>query len=153
MQLFFPALTRLLKEGKKLVIVAPPYLPYPPAFRWHGLDLSQVIFIHAADQKNNLWAFEQALNNAFCGAAFIWLSALEDKAMRRLQLAASKGNGLAIVFRPASIGMGSTWAALRLHLAADDGCLGVHILKRRGGGSPSPMRLSTAYAVGLPTIS
>lgn len=153
MQLFFPALRQVLKEAKKLVIVSPPYLPYPPAFHWHGIDLSQVIFVHASGEKNNFWAFEQALSSASCGAAFIWVSALEDKVMRRLQLAASKGSGLAIVFRPSSIDMGSPWAALRLHLFAEDGDLGIRILKRRGGGLPSPMRLSLRHALDMSTFS
>ncbi len=65
--------------------------------------------------------------------------------MRRLQLAAQEGKGLAVVFRPAAAGTACVWAALRLQLFADDGRLGVRILKRRGGGLPPVMSLASAY--------
>ncbi|HVK54430.1 MAG TPA: translesion DNA synthesis-associated protein ImuA [Burkholderiales bacterium] len=149
MQLFFPALKQALAEGKSIVIVSPPYMPYPPALLQHGLDPAQTTLIHTADQKERLWAFEQALRSRACGAALIWLAHVEEKHMRRLQLAANEGKGLAIVFRPAASQIGSSWAALRLHLFPEEGQLGVRILKRRGGGLPAPMRLALFYECGL----
>ncbi len=141
MQLFFPALKRLLNEGKTLVIVVPPYLPYPPAFQQHGLDPSQIVLINAINQNDRLWAFEQALRGASCGAAFSWFTTIEENHMRRFQLAASEAKGLAVIFRPAVVRIGSAWAALRLSLSPENGYLGTRILKRRGGGLSTLMRL------------
>jgi hypothetical protein len=153
MRLFFPALKRVVAEGKSVVLVSPPYVPYAPALLQQGLDPSQIALISAPGQKDQFWAFEQALRSRSCGAAMIWLAAVDEKHMRRLQLAANNGKGLAIVFRPAPTCIGSTWTALRLHLFPDETYLGVRILKRRGGGLPPQMRLTLAsYAMDMPTL-
>jgi hypothetical protein len=121
MRLFFSALKQVASEGKTIVIVSPPYLPYPPALLQHGLDPAQMILVQASDQKDRLWAFEQALRSRSSGAAMIWLAAVDEKHMRRLQLAASEGKGLAIMFRPAAVEEGVAKGSERPEFATRSG--------------------------------
>ena len=78
---------------------------------------------------------------------------MDERHIRRLQLAAAEGNGWGILIRPALLATGTTWAALRLQLSPEAGRLGVHILKRRGGATAPSLQLDLSDAVDLPVVS
>jgi hypothetical protein len=63
----------------------------------------------------------------------LWPETLDNKAGRRLQLAAEKGNSWAIAFRPLAARSEPSAAALRIELHADGGSTRLTILKSRGG--------------------
>ena len=153
MRLLLPALRQLTRDGAWVVLVSPPYLPYAPALAGLGMNLGRVMRVQASSLKEQLWACEQALKSPSCGAVLIWLPAIDDRHIRRLQLAAAEGHGWGILIRPASLATGTTWAALRLQLTPEAGRLGVRILKRRGGGTPSPLQLDLPHAVDLSPVS
>lgn len=130
LRIVMPALARLTHAERYVAFIEPPYLPYPPALAQHGLKLARVIMIRA---PQSLWANEQLLRCSALGAALTWLDAVNDKAVRRLQLAAEASGALAFLYRPASSASHSSPAALRLLLhVADDG-VRVEIKKCRGG--------------------
>src|SRR5262249_4979459 len=64
--LLLPALARLTTAGKRVVWLAPPYLPYPPALTAAGVELSQLVLVRAPGRRDALWAAEQALRAGSC---------------------------------------------------------------------------------------
>jgi len=139
-RLMLPALGRLQAQGRDVVWIAPPHLPYAPALAAAGLDLARLVVVrcHAADQ---LWAYEQALRAPECGAAFAWLDPRSDRVLRRLAVAAREGRTWGVLWRRPGVEARATAAALRLGLQARDGRLAVSVLKRRGGELAQPLEL------------
>ncbi len=140
LQLVMPAAARLTRSGRWLALIAPPYVPYAPAFVAHGVQLSRLLLVRTTATADHLWACEQALRSQACGAALAWLDRVHERALRRLQLAAESGGTSMLLFRPARAAPASP-AALRLHVSKSQSRTLVRILKRRGGGLPPPIAL------------
>jgi protein ImuA len=140
LHLLMPALARLTQDERWLAIVAPPYFPYAPALRDHGVRLSHVMLIRPETVELQLWAGEQALRSGSCGAVLLWLSHVPERALHRLQLAAEGSGALVMLFRRARTTPFAS-AALRFHVSKAEGRTIVRILKRRGGGVSSPVVL------------
>ena len=140
LQLFMPAAARLTRSGRWLTLVAPPYVPYAPALATHGVQLSRLMLIRGPATEDALWACEQALRSAACGAVLAWLAHVHERALRRLQHAAESGGASMLLFRPPRAAPASP-AALRLHVSKAHSRTVVRILKRRGGGLPAPVAL------------
>lgn len=138
--LLMPACARITQAGRALVFVAPPYIPYAPALAAAGLDLTRLLLVKAQSRKDRLWALEQALDSASCGAALAWVEHCDDRSLRRLQLACERSGACGFLFMSQN-NVPST-AALRLALSATaDGRMSVRILKRRGGMLAAPVLL------------
>ena len=140
LQLIMPAAARLTWTGRWLALIAPPYVPYAPAFAAHGVTLSRLMLVRTTTTEDSLWACEQALRSQACGAALAWLDRVHERALRRLQLAAESGGATMLLFRPARAAPASH-AALRLHVGKAQSRTLVRVLKRRGGGLPAPIAL------------
>lgn len=155
LRLLLPALARLSRDGGWLIGVCPPYVPYPPALREHGLDLDRLLIVElpeagAGERAQALWACEQALRFSDCAAALLWLGEAEPLHLRRLQLAAEAGASWGIVFRPARFAAQPSPAPCRLLLepvpglaAAAAGAAGLQVtlLKARGGRHGAQCRI------------
>mgnify|MGYP001615630596 CR=1 FL=1 len=153
LQIMMPAAAHLTQAERWLVMIAPPHIPYAPALLGHGVRLSRLMLIRPQAVEAQLWAGEQALRSGSCGAVMLWLSRVQEQALRRLQLAAERSGALAMLFRTARTPPFSS-AALRLHVGKADGRTIVRILKRRGGGIPAPVVLDLHGAVAAqPVIS
>jgi len=137
--LLMPTLARLSREGGTLALVAPPYLPYAPAWQAAGIDLGALQVIEAAP-RDALWAFEQCLRSGACAAVVGWPRQADAQALRRLQVAADSGDCLGFVLRDRKHAANPSPAALRLEHDGD----GWRVRKCRGG--PAPTR---AFAPGL----
>ncbi len=131
--LLVPTLCRLAQAGRYIALIAPPYLPYAPALARAGLVLKRVLIVQTRDTQESLWATEQTLRCPAFGAVLSWPSAIADKNVRRLQLAAEAGGTLGILYRPAEAAREHSPAALRLCLAPTSAGLTVDIHKCRGG--------------------
>ena len=44
-----------------IVLIAPPHIPYAPAFARYGIDPGRVIVVESAEDKNRWWSAEQVL--------------------------------------------------------------------------------------------
>ena len=136
-----PALACLARAGGRLAWIAPPYLPHAPALAAAGIALGQVLIIRTGSPRDALWAAEQALQSAACGAVLVWPGEVKYAALRRLQLAAEGTRSLTMLFRaPRAAGEASP-AALRLALATASGGIAVRILKRRGAVCHQPIAI------------
>ena len=137
--LLMPTLARLGRDGGTLALIAPPYLPYAPAWQAAGIDLGVLHVIEAAP-RDALWAFEQCLRSGSCAAVVGWPRQADAQALRRLQVAADSGDCLGFVLRDRKHAANPSPAALRLEHAGD----GWRVRKCRGG--PAPTR---AFAPGM----
>jgi len=141
LHLLMPALARLSREEKWLVLVAPPYLPYAPGFEALGVNLSRLIVVQTRSNGESLWAAERCLRSGTCAAVIAWPGAGSERALRRLQTAAEEGKGLGVVFGPVRNAAHPSAAPLRIQLVAGRDKLELQILKRRGGGWAPPLSL------------
>jgi protein ImuA len=144
-----PTLRKLTQAGKHIVLLAPPHTPYAPAFEAMGIATEKLLVVHANKPVDRLWAIEQSLKSNQFGALITWLDeparpelcwstpsrqdTTRPESIRRLQLAATKTNGLVFVFRPWAAQQVASPAPLRmLLLPRRYPDLAVQIIKRRG---------------------
>ena len=143
LRLLWPTLARLTQAGERVLLIAPPHLPYPQAWLAAGVDLRQLSIIQAQG-RDALWATEQCLRSGSCGAVLCWPQQAEDRALRRLQVAAETGQTLAFAYRPLREAVNSSPAALRLAIEARPAQL--RVLKCRGGLAPAQPLPSAAWS-------
>jgi cell division inhibitor SulA len=146
-RLLFPALAELGRQGQWIILVDPPWIPYPPALQGHGLLLKRLILVRTRGGRESLWACEQALRNGRGGAVLAWPEQIGFARLRRLQMAAQSSAKLAFLFRPESAGRESSPAALRLQLKPGE-CHDtfIHITKCRGNRPPEPVRIPQPFS-------
>jgi hypothetical protein len=157
LQLTLPVLRRLTGSGKRIVWLAPPYLPYPPALAAAGLDLAQLAVVQPQSRRDALWAAEQVLRSGASHALLAWLPRLRYVELQRLAVAAQAGRGLAFLFHPPSAAGEPSPAGLRLALEPGPGELLIRIAKRRGAPVDRPLRLPLSnlpcHALGRSALS
>jgi hypothetical protein len=135
LSLLLPALVSLARSGRTLACIAPPHLPYAPALQQAGLPLERLLWLPLTDPRQSLWAAEQLLRCPAVGAVLLWPPAIDERQLRRLQLAAETGGGCALLYRPAQAAATASPAALRLQLHACHDGLRIEIHKSRGGSA------------------
>lgn len=144
LQLAIPAAAHLTQSDRGLFIIAPPYQPYAPALTAHGVKLSRTMLIYPKTLAEQISAYEHALQSEKCGIAMLWLDQMNERmseiALRRLHRAAESRDALTFLFRASRAGS-FPQSTLRLHVSRKESNVVVHILKRRGGGIPSPIML------------
>lgn len=150
LRLLMPALAQITQGERHVAMIAPPYIPFAPALLRHGLRLEHFWIIRAQSAADILWSAEQTLRCKSFGAVLTWPSAIRDREVRRLQLAAEAGNSIGFVYRPPNAALEASPAAVRLRLQADGaGQLSIDIVKCRGaraGMSVGVTELATASA-------
>jgi hypothetical protein len=135
-RLLMPALSALsIGDSGWVMLVAPPHVPFAPAFQAHGFNLPRLLITHASQHMDVFWAMEQALRSRTCAAVVAWSALSNDRALRRLQLAAEEGDCWAVLFRPPGVLELASPAALRMRLSRSHAGhdLTLHILKQRHG--------------------
>lgn len=135
LRLVLPTLARLTQNRCNVVIVSPPYAPCVAGWRQQGVDMRRVEIVDAIE-KDVLWATEQCLRSGSCAAVLAWPRQADDRALRRLQVAAVTGQALAFVFRDRSHLSNASPAALRLELEALPRPQ-IWVRKCRGGAVPT----------------
>ena len=132
--LLLPTLARLTQAGQRVVLVAPPYRVHAPAWAQAGVALPRLQVVQA-EPRDAAWAAEQCLRSAACAAVLCWPLQADDRALRRLQVAAETGQCLGFAFRDARHARNPSPAALRVQLEA--GTRQLRVLKCRGGLAPA----------------
>lgn len=133
LRLVLPTLARHTQAGRDVVLVAPPYVPFPRAWHDAGIDLRRLRIVATECERDALWASEQCLRAGCLSAVLCWPRKADDKSLRRLQVAAETGRALAFAFRDARCARNPSPAALRLQLEPGQ----VRVLKCRGGLAPA----------------
>ena len=149
LRLLLPALRTLAQSratgtGRRwLAWIAPPHLPYPPAFAQSGIRPERLLLVTTGSAPERLWATEQALRSGSCVAVLLWLDAVDDRWLRRLKLAAEAGGALAVLFRPVGRERDASPATLRVALEPTAAGLDLWVFKSRGRG---PARVRDALS-------
>lgn len=142
LQLLLPTLARLSQAGGAVAVIAPPYLPYAPAWQAAGVALEQLQLVDAAP-RDALWAFEQCLRSGACAAVLGWPKQADAAALRRLQVAADTGHCLGFALRDRRHAANPSPAALRLEAVRQGHATRWQVRKCRGGPAPAQ-----AFALG-----
>ncbi len=150
LRLLVPALRRLTREHRVVILLGPPHIPYAPALASFGIDLNYLILVETVQAADRLWAVEQAIRSASFGALLAWLpqDRTRPEHLRRLQLAAHGARGPVFLFRGAPAQFESSPAPLRLLLQPRaEQRLAVQILKRRGPLCGAPLLIDLPQPV------
>jgi hypothetical protein len=138
LQLLLPALAALSHTQRYIVFIDPPWVPYAPALAAAGIQLPFFISISRLNDADRNWALEQSLRAGQCGAVLVWPRRdLNNKTLRRLQLAAEAGDSCGFLLRHPRFRDQHSPAALRLQLYARESAnqtetIKVEIIKCRG---------------------
>lgn len=153
LSLLFPALANLGRQGHWVILVDPPWIPYPASLQGRGMLLERLLLVQTRGGRESLWACEQALRNGRGGAVLAWpesagrLRLLSFARLRRLQMAAESSSKLAFLFRPENSSHESSPAALRLQVEPGSRCGAfLHILKCRGNRPSEPVRIPPPFS-------
>ena len=134
LRLLLPTLARLTQGARDIVLIAPPYLPYPDGWRQAGVDFAHVHLVEAAP-RDALWAAEQCLRSGSLAAVLCWPRNADDRALRRLQVAAETGQSLGFAFRDVRAADNPSPAALRVQFEPSREAIQLRVLKCRGGNA------------------
>ncbi len=121
-------------QGQKIAFIAPPYLPYAPAFHNAGIDLNNLVIVDSdIPAKDKWWCAEKMLRHSDCGLVLVWPDRRYIRTwasqIRRLQVATTMANNLCMVFncgKPVD-----TPVSLRLKLGYCHSGISVQIMKSR----------------------
>jgi len=141
LSLLLPVLARLSQKNHRIVMVDPPWVPYPAALHGRGLALEKLLLVRTQNRSESLWACEQVVRGITGGAMLAWPDTISFSQLRRLQLAAKSTRKIVFLFRGGKAINASSPAALRLRLTADDGDLQIRVLKCRGRRPASVVRI------------
>ena len=141
LQILMPALAHLSQEStgldgvlsNRIAWIAPPCIPYAPALSLHGLDIASMLVVEPDKQVDALWAMEQVLRSSLCAGVLAWFADIDDRSMRRLQLASETGLCWAVIFRPQRFAQRASPAPLRIQLTPEHDKVDLHILRNRFG--------------------
>ena len=159
LRLLAPALAHLSQsQSRWLLWVSPPYVPYPPALFQAGIDLASILIVKPKTVKDTLWVLEKALASRSCSAVLAWPGNINEKQIRRLQVASKEGNSWNILFRPAAMAKRSSPAELRIELypartseSITHTSIDLKILKRRGGWATEVINVPFSDKLNQPT--
>jgi hypothetical protein len=133
LSLLMPSLARITQGERHIAFISPPFIPFAPALSQHGICLERLLVINAQSAKDMLWCMEQTLRCKSFGAVLAWPTALIDREIRRLQLAAEAGASIGFVYRSLQSAQETSPAAVRLCLKrTEQHSLEIQILKCRG---------------------
>jgi len=144
LRLLLPALRSLAQAGHGILLVAPPHVPYAPAFAASGIDPARVIVVAPVEEKHRWWAAEQVLRASSVGALLFWPRHVNGQRLRRLQLAAQEGAAPGFVFASTDRAAQPSPSPLRLRLSVAEARLRIEVFKRRGGVMAKPLLIDVA---------
>lgn len=142
LSLLLPTLARLTGAGETVVLVAPPYVPYAPAWQAAGVELACLQVVEASP-RDAAWAFEQCLRSGACAAVLGWPAGADAQTLRRLQVAADSGACLGFALRDRRHAANPSPAALRIEARCGADARGERgrtewaVRKCRGGNPPA----------------
>jgi len=147
LRLLAPALAYLSQQqSKAILMISPPFIPYPPALNACGINLKNLFIVQTETLQDSLWVLEQALSSKGFGVVIAWPKKISDKQIRRLQVASKEGNTWNILFRRIHVASSPAELRIRLYAANNDpytnSSVHVKIVKQRGGWESDIFRIN-----------
>lgn len=128
--LLLPLLAQRTQQGCPLIYVRPPCPPNTPMLAAAGVDLQRLWLLVPTSEREALWATEQLLASRVPASVLTWVEHADERALRRLSLAAEGTRSLAVLFRPPTPQVSP--AALRLGIDGPLSRVPLKLLKARG---------------------
>lgn len=100
-----------------IIVVDRAGMFYPPAAACR-IDLANAIIVHPAHEQDEEWVLDQALRCEHAAAVLAWPRRIDDRAFRRLQLAAERSGALGLLIRSATTITEPSWADVRLQITS-----------------------------------
>ncbi|GAB6194706.1 translesion DNA synthesis-associated protein ImuA [Lysobacter xanthus] len=135
LELLWPVLARATVADGQVALITPPYLPYAPAWHAAGVRLERLHVVRA-DPREALWAAEQCMRSGACTAVLCWPQTVDDRALRRLQVAAEAGQCHGFAIRPLQAARNPSPSPLRIAIEPGPPRM-LRVLKCRGANPPS----------------
>ncbi|MBV1919934.1 MAG: translesion DNA synthesis-associated protein ImuA [Pseudomonadales bacterium] len=132
LQLLSPALAQLSQQQRWIVWVSPPWQPYGPALVQQGVNISNVLLIYAKSDNEKLWAMETCLQSGACSMVLGWPNNVRPQQIKRLHLAARKGNSWCLLMRHSDHAQHASPAPLRIMARVASAHIELQLIKRRG---------------------
>jgi protein ImuA len=138
-------LNGLMQQGKACVWISTKRTLFPPALKFFGVEPDQIIFIDLQNEKDLLWATEEALKCEGLAAVVAEINDIPFTASRRLQLAVEQSRVTGFLLRHQSRNLNTIaciarWKITPLPSELDDSMPGVgfprwniELLKIRNG--------------------
>jgi protein ImuA len=137
-------LSSIMKSGAASLWISSSQLIFPPALKTFGLEPDKIIFVNVANEKERLWAMEEALKCDGLAAVVGEMQEVSFMQSRRLQLAVeqSRVTGFIIRRNPKNLATAcvTRWRIKPLPSVSSDGLPGVgfprwdvELLKVRNG--------------------
>jgi protein ImuA len=102
------------RDGGAILVVDRNGTFYPPAAAARRLNLTSLIVVHPTNERDEQWALDQALRCEHVAAVLAWPRRFDDRAFRRLQLAAETSGAMGLLLRPSSAEREPSWADVRM---------------------------------------
>lgn len=158
MRLIAPALTKVAQ--RKIVLLQPPHAPQALSLAALGIPPNSVLWLRSERTADALWAAEQVLRSASCGALLFWpgltssvnarQQPVRAESLRRLHLAAQQGETLFFNFRPLGAERDPSPAPLRLSVRPAPGGINLGFVKRQGPQRDEPLFLPMSITTVVP---
>jgi len=108
------AARRACPEGCPLVLIDARHDLFSLSLSLLGFDLTQLVLIRPASEREALWACEEALRCEAVGLVWANIERITSTGFRRLQLAAEDSAGIGFLVRSAKAVRQPSWAEVRL---------------------------------------
>lgn len=99
LKMLAPTLATLSQQGRWIVLIGAPKSEIKQLLAEYGIASNKVLLVHPKDQIDALWAMEQALMTGTSSAVLGWPGAIEQRDIKRLQIAAKNSSALAFIFK------------------------------------------------------
>lgn len=107
---------RVCPPGRPLVLIDVRHDLFPLSLALLGFDLSRLVLIRPASEREALWACEEALRCEAVGVVWANIERITSTSFRRLQLAAKGSSGIGFLVRSAKALHQPSWAEIRLKI-------------------------------------
>ncbi len=132
-RLLSPLLAKLSLNSGHITWINPPYSPYAPALHGQGLQLEKILVVQTKTNSESIWAAQQAMASQSSSAVLLWLSDQPlDNEIRKLNLAAQRGNCWGIILRNIKYQQQASAAILRIAMQLQNSQLHLSIIKQPG---------------------
>jgi len=99
LKMLAPTLAALSQQGRWIVLVGAQKTEIKQFLTDYGIASNKVLLVHPKDQVDALWAMEQALMSGTSSAVLGWPGDIDQRDIRRLQIAAKRSKALAFIFK------------------------------------------------------
>ena len=118
--LVLPALRKLVRQGRSVAMVTPPFTARARLFTDTGINANRVLQVNSHPGRSALWTVESMLETGDFAAVLAWPECDTELMDKRLGKAAQQGRSLCVLFRYESDTRRRSGIDVRLRLEASE---------------------------------